>query len=68
MRVVGRPKFAKRNMFILFLKKLLHVKSPSIMGISKYKYEYDYFKAKYKRGGGGRINVYGISCTRRILG
>lgn len=65
-RVAGNHKPTKRRMFVMFLKKLLDIKSSSIMGISKYKYGYDYFKAKYfgdKKKGGGRINVYGISCT-----
>lgn len=31
-------------MFVAGFKKLLGIKSPSIMMVSKYEYEYDYFK------------------------
>lgn len=51
MRVVGIHKPTRRYMFLMLLKKLMRVKSPSIGAISaEYKYEYDYLKAKYFGG------------------
>lgn len=82
-KVVGRVKYFKRatknglrkRMFVAGVKKLLGIKSPSIMAVSKHKYEYDYLKEKYsdmlkliERGGGRRINVYSVSSKRRVLG
>lgn len=50
MKVAGYHKPTKRKMFLMFLRKLIGIQSPSITVISKYKYEYDYFKAKYFGG------------------
>lgn len=48
-RVTGYHKPTKRRMFLMFLKKLMKINSPS-MGPLGYTYEYDYLKAKYFGG------------------
>lgn len=48
-RVAGYYKPTKRRMFLMFLKKLMKINSPS-MGTLGYTYEYDYLKAKYFGG------------------
>lgn len=45
MRLAGRRKPSKVKMFLAYLKKCMHIHSPSIGG-----YEYDYLKARYFGG------------------
>lgn len=49
-KVAGNRKLTKRKMLFFFVKKLLHINSPSIAGVSGYEYEYDYLKSGHIGG------------------